>query len=138
LFQFTERNAREMEKGFTLIEALVALAVVAVSLAAIGSLVAANVRGAVAVDQRLSLVEAARSILTSLPDRGQLAPGDSRGELAGNRWQIDVLPFTADFVDPSRPTSWVPHALVIRVQSPNGQLLRIDTVRLQRAKDGLK
>jgi general secretion pathway protein I len=134
LFQSTEHNAREVKNGFTMIEALVALAVVAVSLTAIGSLVAANTRGAVAVDQRLSLVETARSILTGLPDRGQLAPGNARGELAGNRWRIDVLPFTADFVDASRPTLWIPQVLVIRVQSPNGQSLRIDTVRLQRAK----
>src|SRR5580704_12631752 len=115
-----------------MIEALVALAVVAVSLTAIGSLIAANNRAAVAVDQRLSLVETARSVLTSLPDRALLAPGYVRGELAGNRWRIDVLPFTAAFVDPSRPTLWVPRALVIRVESPNGQILRIDTVRLQR------
>lgn len=133
MFQFTERSTRQVKNGFTMIEALVALAVVAVSLTAIGSLIAANNRAAVAVDQRLSLVETARSVLTSLPDRALLAPGYVRGELAGNRWRIDVLPFTAAFVDPSRPTLWVPRALVIRVESPNGQILRIDTVRLQRA-----
>jgi general secretion pathway protein I len=121
-----------------MIEALVALAVIAISLSAIGSLVAANVRGTVAVDQRLSLVETARSVLVALPDRGQPAPGDSRGELAGNRWRIEVLPFTADFVDPSRPGPWVPRAVVIRMQSPNGELLRLDTVRLQRPQDGVK
>lgn len=109
-----------------------ALVVVAISLTAIGSLVAANVRGSVAVDQRLSLVETARAILTGLPDRGELTLGNSTGELADNRWRIDVLPFSADFVDLSRPTPWVPRAVVLRVESPNGQILRVDTVRLQR------
>lgn len=116
-----------------MIEALVALIVIAVSLTAIGSLVTANVRGGVAVDQRLSLLETARSILAGLPDRGQLTLGDSTGQLAGNRWRLDVLPFTANFVDPSRPTPWIPRALVVRVQSPDGEVLRVDTVRLQHA-----
>jgi general secretion pathway protein I len=119
-----------------MVEALVALAVIVVSLTAIGSLVGANVRGSVAVDQRVSLVETARSILAGLPDRGQLALGHSQGELADNRWRIDVLPFTADFVDSTSPTPWVPRALVIRVQSPNGEVLRVDTVRLERTQGG--
>lgn len=127
-----EHDGHRSDRGFTMIEALVALVVVAISLTAIGSLVAANVRGSVAVDQRLSLVETARAILTGLPDRGELTLGNSTGELADNRWRIDVLPFSADFVDPSRPTRWVPRAVVLRVESPNGEILRVDTVRLQR------
>ncbi len=133
MFRSTEYDEQRADSGFTLIEALVALVVIAISLTAIESLVAANVRGSVAVDQRLSLLETARSVLAGLPDRGQLTLGDSTGELAGNRWRLDVLPFTANFVDPSRPTPWVPRALVVRVQSPDGEILRVDTVRLQRA-----
>ena len=133
MFRSTEYDEQRANSGFTLIEALVALVVIAISLTAIESLVAANVRGSVAVDQRLSLLETARSVLAGLPDRGQLTLGDSTGELAGNRWRLDVLPFTANFVDPSRPTPWVPRALVVRVQSPDGEILRVDTVRLQRA-----
>jgi len=126
-------NGQPAGSGFTLIEALVALAVIAVSLTAIGSVVAANVRGSIAVDQRLSLLETARSIIAGLPERAKLTLGDSSGELGGNRWRLDVLPFTADFVNFSRPTPWVPRALVIRVQSPDGEILRVDTVRLQHA-----
>lgn len=133
MFRSTEYDEQRADSGFTLIEALVALVVIAISLTAIELLVAANVRGSVAVDQRLSLLETARSVLAGLPDRGQLTLGDSTGELAGNRWRLDVLPFTANFVDPSRPTPWVPRALVVRVQSPDGEMLRVDTVRLQRA-----
>lgn len=132
MFRSGEHNGHRSDRGFTMIEALVALVVVAISLTAIGSLVAANVRGSVAVDQRLSLVETARAILTGLPDRRELTLGNSTGELAGNRWRIDVLPFSADFVDPSRTTPWVPRAVVLRVESPNGEILRVDTVRLQR------
>jgi general secretion pathway protein I len=129
-------DAPGIDAGFTLIEALVALAVIAISLAVIGSVVAANVRGTITVDQRLSLLETARSVLTALPDRGDLTPGDTSGEMGGNRWRIDVLPFAADFVDPTQPTKWVPLDVVIRVESPAGEMLRLDTVRLQAANGG--
>jgi general secretion pathway protein I len=125
-----QRNSRA---GFTMIEALVALSVIAVSLAAIGSLVASNVRATRRVDDRLSVVQTARAVLTGLPDRGSLALGDFSGAMGDNHWRVDVLPFSAGFVDPSRATQWVPQAVVIRVESPTGQQLRLDTVRLQPA-----
>jgi general secretion pathway protein I len=119
--------------GFTLIEALVALAVIAISLAAIGSLVAGSVRATLVVDDRLSVLETARSVLTALPDREQIALGKLTGQIGENHWRIDVLPFTADFVDPDRGSQWTPQAIVIRVESPMGDTLRLDTVRLQHA-----
>lgn len=121
------------DAGFTMIEALVALGVIAISLAALGSLIAGNVRTTQWVADRLSLVDTARSVLTALPDRQQLSDGDSRGDIADYAWRVDVSPFRADFVDPQRATPWIPQTVVIRVQSPTGQILRLDTVRLQHA-----
>jgi len=132
LSRSTNLKFRRHEAGFTLIEALVALAVVAVSLTAIGSLVATNIRGTRALGDRLTLVETTRAILTDLPDRKQLVSGGLRGEFADHRWQVDVLPFVADFVDPRRPGPWMPQAVVVNVRSPSGRMLRIDTVRLHR------
>jgi general secretion pathway protein I len=138
LCRSTSHARRRHEAGFTLLEVLVALAVVAVSLAAIGSLVATNIRGTRTIDQRLALVETTRAILTGLPDREQLVPGNSTGEIADHRWRLDVLPFAAPFVDPHRPTPWLPQAVVVRVQSPSGQILRLDTVRLHRGQGSRK
>ena len=125
------KRARQGERGFTLIEVLVALSVVAISLSAIGSLVAVTIRGARSVGSHLALLETARTIITGLPDRGQLAPGDFSGEAAGHRWRVDVLPFYADFIDPEK-TSWIPQTVVVRVQSPSGPILQVNTVRLRR------
>ena len=120
------------EAGFTLIETLIALAIIAISLPAIGSVMAANIRGTEVVGTRLALLQTARALLAALPNSNQLKPGESRGEMAHEHWRIDVLPFAADFVDSSKPTPWVPQTVILRVESPNGEILRIDTVRLRR------
>ena len=129
---FRPNGSRGSTAGFTLIEVLVALAVVAISLAAIGSLIAVTTRGARAIGLHLTLVETARTIVTGLPDRDQLVPGNFSGEAAGHRWRVDVMPFYADFVDLREPTNWIPQTVVVRVQSPAGKVLQVNTVRLRR------
>ncbi len=133
LWQSNNGDGRNSDAGFTMIEALVSLGIIAISLAAIGSLVASNVRATRRVDDRLSVVETARAVLTGLPDRSSLGLGNFRGDIGDNHWRVDVMPFSADFVDPSRATQWVPQTVVIRVESPTGQELRLDTVRLRPA-----
>ena len=128
---FRARAHRRNQRGFTLIEVLVALSVVAISLSAIGSLVAVTIRGARSVGGHLALLETARTIITGLPDRGELSPGEFSGEAAGHRWRVDVLPFYADFIDPEK-TTWIPQTVVVRVQSPSGPILQVNTVRLRR------
>jgi general secretion pathway protein I len=124
------RASRRTERGFTLIEVVVALAIVAVALSAIGSLIAVTVRGARSLPARLSLTETARAIVTGLPDRNQLAPGDIVGEIAGHRWHVDVLPFLGNVVDAGSP--WTPQTVVVRVQSPSGRIVQVNTVRIRR------
>jgi len=121
--------------GFTLIEVLVALAVVSISVVAIGSLMATTVRAMRSIDQRFAMVETARAVETGLPDRDALTASLS-GDLAGHRWRVDVAPFIADFVDPRLPNRWEPQTVVIRVQSPGGAILQLNTVRLRRRTGG--
>lgn len=118
--------------GFTLIEVLVALAVVAASLTAIGGVVAVSMRGAQSIDQRLQFRETLRALVTSLPDRRDLAAGTATGVAAGFRWRLEIAPFVATFVDPKAQTQWQPEAVVITVRSPSGQQLQINTIRLRR------
>lgn len=121
---------RRAVAGFTLIEVVVALAVVAVSLSAVGALVASTVRGATSIDRHISLVETARAVEAALPDRAGLVPGSISGEMAGHRWRVDVLPFDTNRVD--SPTPWLPQTVVIRVQAPGGPMLQVDAVRLRK------
>jgi general secretion pathway protein I len=129
-----ERPVEELDAsaGFTLIEALVALAVTAVSLAAIGLLVAGNIRGSSRIEQHLGLVETLRAVETGLPDRTSLSAGNLSDEMHGQAWSVDSAPFAGDFVNPRAGQLWTPQTIVIKVQSPSGAVLHLETIRLAR------
>lgn len=115
--------------GFTLLEALVALAIVAIALSSIGALIANTVRGTRSLDQRLARLATARTILSALPDRDQLGTGELAGETAGLTWRIDATPFPVANDSLPHPR-WVPRSVIITVQSPTGGSLQFRTVRL--------
>jgi general secretion pathway protein I len=117
--------------GFTLLEALVALAVVAISLSSIGLLIATTVHGTHSIEHRLAQVETTRSVATALPDRDQLVLGNFSGTLANQRWRVDVLPYAATNVDQRQAVKWFPQSIVISVRSPDGGMLQISTLRLR-------
>ena len=125
----SERNG---ESGFTLIEALVALALVAVLLTAVGSLVASAANGTRTLEQHLALVETARMIASVNPGRGELSSGDLGGEMLGYRWRADVSPFFGGGSAPVPNSPWIPQGVLVRVQSPSGAILAIESVRLQK------
>lgn len=129
--QSAARKPEPGVEGFTLIEVLIALAIVAISLAALGSLMASNRRVAKSLDTHLSLVETARGIETALPDRAALV-GNLAGESGDYRWGVFVRPFVSNLVDPRLPTPWIPQAVSVRVQSPEGVAIQVETVRLQK------
>jgi general secretion pathway protein I len=121
--------------GFTLIEALVALSIVAIAMASLGSLIASTARGVRSIDGHLTRLETARAVMTALPDRDQLAPGALSGSIAGHPWRIEVSPFGTPISDQKSPAQWVPQIVVMTVQSSNGAAMQISTVRLQQ-RDG--
>jgi len=123
---------RDAGAGFTLIEALVALAVAAVSLAAIGLLMAGNIRGSGRIEQHLGLVETLRAVETDLPDRTSLSTGNLSGEMHGQAWSVDIAPFPRLDSLPRAAQFWTPQTIVIKVLSPSGAALQLETIRLGR------
>jgi len=124
------KMAPEAESGFTMIEAVVALALVAVLLVAIGSLVAMNSRGVRGLEQHVTLAETARLIATGLPRNGEPMPRNLAGRVGGYRWQMRLSPFLDQdaVVQESRFT---PVRIELRVRSPSGAVVSLETVRLQ-------
>jgi general secretion pathway protein I len=128
--------------GFTLIEVLVAIAVLAVVLGAIGAVVGNTVRSIRSVDRRLPLLETAQSLIASLPTRDALQPGTQSGTSGEFRWRIDAVLLNSSVPDnavtgPSGAAAgaqpkvnWVPLAITVRVQGSEGPPMRLDTVRL--------
>jgi general secretion pathway protein I len=127
----SRKSCSDGTRGFTLIEALVALAIVAAVLGSIGTVIATTVKGTRGIDQRLELSGTAENLLAALPARALLKPGRQSGELAGHRWRIDVLPMNVAVASDAPQTGrFVPLTVTMRLQSPGGSAMQVTTVRL--------
>lgn len=128
-------GAEQGNAGFTLIEALVALSIVAIALSSIGALIASTVRGTRALEAKLIRLSTAKTVMAVLPARNSLASGRLWGDIGGNNWQIDVSPFVTSNMPLYRGALWVPQTIVVTVQNANAAEMQISTVRLRR-RDG--
>ena len=127
----SRKNCCNGARGFTLIEALVALAIVAAVLGSIGTVIATSVKGTRGIDQRIQLSGTAESLMAALPARTLLKPGRQSGELAGHRWRIDVSPMNVPVATDALQTGrFVPLAVTMRLQAPGGPAMQVTTVRL--------
>ena len=119
------------EAGFTILEALIALAVVAVSIVAIGSVMSTNARGVRVLENHVALMQTAQTVLaTAIPPRKELAPGTRAGQLHDFRWQVDVGPVGGDWDPGDADVAWIPELVTVRVRSPSGATVDLKTVRL--------
>jgi general secretion pathway protein I len=117
--------------GFTIIEVLIALAVVAVSIVAIGSVMSTNVRGVRSLEQHVTLMQAVRSVMTAeLPPRDELGFGTLSGKTSDHQWRINVGPMGEEWDAAGADVAWVPALVRIQVRSPSGAVSDIRTVRL--------
>jgi general secretion pathway protein I len=117
--------------GFTIIEALIALAVVTISIVAIGSVMASTARGARQLEQHVALVQAAYNVMSlALPRRAEPAPAELSGESMDHAWRATFEPLAVDVAEPAGEISWIPQRIRLQVQSPSGAITSVETVRL--------
>jgi general secretion pathway protein I len=127
----SRKSCSDGAAGFTLIEALVALAIIAAVLSSIGAVIATSVKGTRSIDQHLALTGAAETLLAALPARNLLKPGSQTGETAGHRWRIDVAPMNVAVASDAPQTDrFRPLAVSMRLQAPGGPAILVTTVRL--------
>jgi general secretion pathway protein I len=131
LFPATPPPTDRSDAGFTIIEVLIALAIVAVGIVAIGSVMATNVRGVRSLEQHVALMQATRTVMAAgIPVRAKLGPGALSGQTDDYRWTIEVGPLGSDWAVPGADVAWVPELVRIRVRSRSGVTSDIRTVRL--------
>jgi len=117
--------------GFTIIEVLIALAVVAVSIVAIGSVMSTSVRGVRSLEQHVTMMQAVRSVMaTEIPSREKIGFGTWSGRTSDHQWRIDVGPMGDEWSAAGAEVAWIPALVRIQVRSPSGAVTDIRTVRL--------
>lgn len=116
--------------GFTLIEVVVAIAVLAVVLGAIGAAIGTTVKGMHNVDRQLPLLETAQSLLATLPERDALRPGVQSGATGDVQWRVDVAPLDGAIGAAPGSTKWLPLLVTVSVQGSDGPPVQLDTIRL--------
>ncbi|WP_426408235.1 type IV pilus modification PilV family protein [Bradyrhizobium ganzhouense] len=125
----SRRSCSDAAAGFTLIEALVALAIIAIVLGTIGSVIAVTTKGTRSIDQHLALASTAETLLADMPARGLLKPGRQSGQLAGSRWRVDIAPMNVAGGNPDTDR-FVPLAVNLRLQRADGSAIQVTTVKL--------
>ena len=116
--------------GFTLIEVLAALGVMAAGLGAIGALANSSLRAGLYAERRLAEVDSAREIIAGLPKRGALPFGRLTGSLDGCQWRIDSAPVATAVA--AAGSLWTPQSIVLLARSPSGAMIEIDTIKLRK------
>lgn len=117
-------------------EVLIALAVVSIAMSAIGYVMSTNARGVRVLEDHVALVETAQAVFaTAIPSRKDLAPGSLSGQLRNYRWQIDIGPVGGGGGVVDHPdVAWIPELVKVRVRSPSGAAIDLETVRLMRGQ----
>ncbi len=131
MFRSTNPRA-EGNDGFTLVEALAALAVMAISMAAIGALSNSSLRSGLYVERHLAQIETARKVIAAMPARKDLPEGTLTGVLDNQQWRIDAAPFANALVRAADALRWEPQQIALHVLSPTGASIEIDTIRLRK------
>ena len=120
------------ERGFTLVEALVALAIIVLALASLYQALGGGLQAGVVAEQQGRAAEAAERLLTELGRSTPLRDGVTKGELPdGRRWTLRVEPFTT--IDADGPPSVVEgHVATLEMSRARGRgpLLQLRTLIL--------
>ena len=101
------------------------------AIVAIGSVMSTNSRGVRLLEEHLALTQTAHTVMaTAIPKRNELGRGRLSGELSQYRWQIDIGPVGGEWEANDDRVSWIPELIKIRVRSPRGATVDLETVRL--------
>lgn len=122
------------QAGFTLLEALVALAVVLAFAAALGPHLSQARRIMDHAEGRVAAQVMLRSLLDAPFDRSGLANASRKGEAGGLRWRIVAEPVLAAAPGEPDRQRWLPYRVTASVAWNSDQVITAETIRLGRAQ----
>ena len=128
-----KERADRRSGGFTLIEALVALALVLAFAAALTPHLYQSRRIVANADSRVAAHVLLRALLEAPFDRANLAQSTREGALEGLRWQVVTVPLPATVAGSDRP-AWSAYRVAATVAWGREQMISAETVRLGQAK----
>src|SRR4051812_32977794 len=128
-----KNRADRRSGGFTLIEALVALALVLAFAAALTPHLFQSRRIAADADSRVAAHVLLRTLLNAPFDRANLTQSTREGALDGLRWRVVTIPLPAASSGSERP-AWSTYRVAASVAWGREQMISAETVRLGLAK----
>ncbi|MBO0766850.1 MAG: prepilin-type N-terminal cleavage/methylation domain-containing protein [Hyphomicrobiaceae bacterium] len=119
--------------GFTLIEALVAIVILALALSALLSAHDTGLRGVTVVDEHLEARLLAQSLLAQW-SQYRVLQAPSQGRSGRYAWTVSAVPYRGPDALPRQTTGdWTLHELAVTVAWPSGKQVRLSTLRLLHA-----
>jgi prepilin-type N-terminal cleavage/methylation domain-containing protein len=125
------REAKERQRGFTLIEALVALALVLAFAATVVPFLFQARSIMTQANGRVAAHVLLRSLISAPQERVARA-GVREGENGGLRWRVVVQPLPLAMLPPKQGFNWVPMRVSTTVSWGSGRQIGAETVRLGR------
>ena len=121
------------EAGFTLLEALVALAVILAFAVVLGPHLSQARRIMANADGRVAAQVLLRSLLDAPFDRSGVANMSRDGEKAGLRWRVASEPVAAAAPRAADRQNWQAYRVMASVAWGSDQVIAAETIRLRRA-----
>jgi type II secretion system protein I len=115
--------------GFTLLEALCALAVSSLALVALLQAFSDSHRGLTNLEDHFMARILARSLLAG-ESGGDPAFGARSGHFRQYQWTVDVRPATGNWFEPAADDRWQLYHVAVIVAWPPGGRLEVETLRL--------
>ncbi len=126
----TAKPGRVGLRGFTLLEILVALSILAVALGAILQSLSSGLRSLGAAEAHALALMHARSQLATVGTLIPLEPGEQTGVADEFEWTVSVSLFESQEGDPVLDAALVPYQLDVTVTWPGGGQVGLTTIRV--------